>query len=119
MVVTLGFTVALALVYVHVVMAQRQFALDRLNTQVQQEQLRYQQLRFQVAQLGSPEQIIVKAESQGMVQPTNISYLTPTVTVPGTPTAGASPSSYSPLSGQAPAGDSDWPQIKSQLAGTS
>ena len=62
--------VAFGLVYLHVVLAQRQFALDRLTSKVQAEQATYQNLRLQVAQLGSPAQIISTAEGQlGMRQP--------------------------------------------------
>ena len=108
-------TIGLSLVYFHVVLAQRQFALDRLDTQVQQAQATYQQSRLQIAQLGSPQHIISMAEGQlGMVQPGNVTYLTPTAG------AGASGSSLvSPRPGTpAPAGDANWPDIKSQLAGS-
>jgi hypothetical protein len=117
-------TIGLALVYFHVVLAQRQFALDRLDSQVQQAQATYQQSRLQVAQLGSPGHIISMAEGQlGMLQPTNVTYLTP---APGSPAPGTSaagnPAGSSLLpSGAgtpAPAGDANWPKIKSQLAGT-
>ncbi|MDA8044543.1 MAG: hypothetical protein M0Z30_04780, partial [Actinomycetota bacterium] len=114
--------VGLALVYLHVVLAQRQFAIDRLDKQVQQAQASYQQNRLQVAQLGSPDHIISMAEGQlGMTQPTKVAYLAPTpgsaaasaVTGTGSSTSGGSRSSAR----TAPAGDADWPQIKSELAG--
>jgi hypothetical protein len=104
------------LVYMHVVLAQRQFAIDRLNSTVQNQQAQYQALRLQVAQLGSPQNIIATAEGQlGMVQPASVSYLTPKQTVGGSSTPGSTrPAS----STRAPAGDADWPLIKSQLAGS-
>jgi cell division protein FtsL len=109
--------VAFALVYLHVLLAQRQFRLDRLNSQVQNEQMIYQKLRLEVAQLGSPQNVISTAEGKlGMVPPGQVSYLSPATTIPGS-------SSVSPISapggssGQAPAGDADWPRVKSQLAG--
>lgn len=113
--VTLLVAVVFGLVYMHVVLAQRQFAIDRLNTKVHDQQAQYQTLRLQVAQLGSPQNIIATAEGQlGMVQPASVNYLTPNQSV-GSPPSG---SQRSASSTQAPAGDADWPQIKSQLAGS-
>jgi cell division protein FtsL len=109
--------VAFGLVYLHVVLAQRQFALDRLTTKVQGEQTLYQSLRLQVAQFGSPAHIISTAEGQlGMRQPASVTYLIPTVTIGGT----SDPSGGHAAAGSvnAPAGDADWPQIKAQLAGS-
>ena len=114
--VALLVTVVFGLVYMHVVLAQRQFAIDRVNTKVQNEQAQYQALRLQVAQLGSPQNVIATAEGQlGMVQPASVNYLTPNQTVSG---SSASGSQRPASSNQAPAGDADWPQIKSQLAGS-
>jgi cell division protein FtsL len=120
--------VVFGLVYTHVVLAQRQFTIDRLNSKVQAEQAQYQNLRLQVAELGSPQNIIATAEGQlGMVQPASVTYLTPNQTVSGSSNgSGASGASGAPgassgqasTSAQAPAGDADWPQIKSQLAGS-
>lgn len=115
--VALGTVIALALVYFHVVLAQRQFRLDHMNAMVQKDQQTYENLRLQVAQLGSPAHIISTAEGRlGMVQPTKVVYLTPT-TVAGAPTAKA-PATGGSQAAKAPAGDADWPMIKSQLAGT-
>jgi cell division protein FtsL len=116
--VGLMIAVAFGLVYLHVVLAQRQFALDRLTAKVQADSATYQKLRLQVAELGSPQHVISMAEGQlGMRPPASVTYLTPTVTVPGEATA-AGPSAALGSTGQAPAGDADWPQIKSQLAGS-
>jgi cell division protein FtsL len=109
--------VTFGLVYLHVVLAQRQFALDRLTAKVQAEQARYQDLRLQVAELGSPAQIISTAEGQlGMRQPASVTYLAPTATIGGTPDPADSQAAPGPV--HAPAGDADWPQIKAQLAGS-
>jgi cell division protein FtsL len=123
--------VAFGLVYLHVVLAQRQFNLDRLTSKVQTEQATYQRLRLQVAQLGSPQHVISTAEGQlGMSPPASVKYLTPTteigaaVTPPAatqtssTQTSSTQTSSTQPSRTQAPAGDADWPKIKSQLAGS-
>jgi cell division protein FtsL len=110
--------VAFGLVYLHVVLAQRQFALDRLTNKVQTDRSTYERLRLQVAQLGSPANIISTAEGQlGMRQPSSVTYLTPTVTVKGAVPA-ASSTVTAPGTAQAPAGDADWPKIKAQLAGS-
>lgn len=118
--------IAFVLVYLHVVLAQRQFQIDKLNSNVTKAQASYQNLRLQVAQLGSPQQIISTAEGRlGMVQPAKVVYLTPPAsTSAGTPTAAAPGTDTSAGGGasvvspnQAPAGDADWPRIKSQLAG--
>lgn len=114
--VGLALAVVFGLVYMHVVLAQRQFAIDHLNTQVAKEQASYQSLRLQVAQLGSPQNIISTAEGQlGMVQPGSVTYLTPSTRVGAAAPAGTAAQG---APGQAPAGDADWPQIKSQLAGS-
>lgn len=120
--------IAFALVYLHVVLAQRQFRIDHLNSQVSKAQTSYQNLRLQVAELGSPQHIISTAEgSLGMVQPSKVVYLTPspaastpssrTSTSPKGTSSASSASAVRPAS-QAPAGDANWPVVKSQLAGT-
>ncbi|MDQ6782450.1 MAG: hypothetical protein M3063_03170 [Actinomycetota bacterium] len=120
----LSVVVAFALVYLHVVMAQRQFRLDSLATQVAKQQITYSQLRLHVAQLESPQQIIATAEGRlGMRQPSSVTYLAPSTPLPagGTSTGsggGAGRSAMGPATIAAPAGDADWPQIKSQLAGS-
>jgi cell division protein FtsL len=121
--VAFGLCVALGLVYLHVVLAQRQFRVDRLQSQVQAEQAAYQKLRLQVAQLASPASIISIAEGRlGMVQPGTVTYLP---SVPGDVSGGIGPSTggskadvSGPASAGAPTGDADWPLIKSQLAGS-
>lgn len=112
--VAVAVVVVFGLVYVHVALAQRQFSIDHVTAQVQKDQARYQALRLEVAQLGSPQNIIATAEGQlGMVQPASVTYLTPTTSVGTTSKALAAAGNAA-----APAGDADWPQIKSQLAGS-
>jgi cell division protein FtsL len=116
--------IAFSLVYLHVVLAQRQFKLDGLNAQVQQEQASYQKLRLQVAELNSPQHIVSTAEGQlGMVQPAKVTELDPSAASGASASATWSAPSLtetdpSSPSTQAPAGDADWPLIKSQLAGS-
>jgi hypothetical protein len=115
--------IGLALVYFHVVLAQRQFAIDRLDSQVQQAQSTYQDDRLQVAGLGSPQHIISMAEGKlGMIQPASVTYLDPQGGSAAPGTGGGEPlgqTAASPVisAAQAPAGDAAWPAIKSQLAG--
>jgi cell division protein FtsL len=114
-----AFAIAFALVYLHVLMAQRQFQLDNLNSQLQQQQLTYQKLRLEVAELGAPQNIISTAEGRlGMVQPASVTYLTPSTTIAGTPSTASAPGQYGGGVTQAPQGDANWPTIKSQLAGS-
>jgi cell division protein FtsL len=109
----IGVVVAFGLVYLHVILAQNQFRLDRLNQQATKEQLTYEQLRLQVAQLESPQHIISTAEGQlGMHQPSSVTYLT------GLPAPAASDSAPASSITTAPAGDANWPTIKPELAGT-
>ena len=117
--------IALALVYFHVILAQRQFTIDRLGAQVQTAQSTYQSRRLEVAQLGSPQHIISMAEgSLGMEQPAKVTYLSPSsgqavVSGQGAVQAlGQTRDSATLSPSHAPAGDADWPQIKSQLAGS-
>ncbi len=116
--------IGLALVYFHVVLAQRQFAIDHLQAKVQQAQATYQDRRLQVAQLGSPQHIISTAEGQlGMTQPSKVTYVTPASGDPvssgqtGKQPLGQVAGATVLAPSQAPAGDADWPTIKSQLAG--
>lgn len=117
--------IGLALVYFHVLLAQRQFAIDHLQSRVAHAQATYQAQRLEVAELGSPSHIVATAEGQlGMLQPADVTYVTPP---PGSVVSGGSTPEV-PLGSsggtavrapsQAPAGDAAWPTIKSQLAGT-
>jgi cell division protein FtsL len=114
--------VALGLVYLHVVLAQRQIQLDSLNARMAQDQATYQNLRLEVADLDSPQQIISTAEGKlGMRQPASVTYLSP-------PTGSSSSANKTSGSGLglsprgatvlAPEGDADWPRIKADLAGS-
>ena len=115
--VGLAVAVAFGLVYLHIVLAQRQFALDHLTAKVTAQQEQYQQLRLQVAQVEAPARIISVAEGKlGMREPSSVTYLTPSGSaVPAVSAAAAAGGKRNVL---APAGDADWPQIKSLLAGS-
>ena len=53
----------------HVVLAQNQMELDRLNGQIAQEQRTYEQRRLTASLLASPQRVIQEAERLGLVQP--------------------------------------------------
>jgi hypothetical protein len=53
-----------ALVGLHVMLAQNQFRLDRLNTQAAAEQAQYEQSRLKVDQLSSPALIVSEAQTK-------------------------------------------------------
>ncbi len=114
--------VCLALVYVHVVLAQQQFSLDRTNAQISQQETTYQNLRLKVAQLSSPANIISTAEGKlGMVQPSSVKYLTPSpadqpVGVDSTGSASGPNGALQPAA-MTPSSDSNWPKVKSLMAG--
>jgi cell division protein FtsL len=134
--------VGLALVALHVLIAENQFKLDRLQQRAATEQASYEKLRLQVAQLEAPARIVSEAEGQlGMVQPASVTYLPATTSgspptkaggLPRTTSPGASPSRTSdgkaggppaadpPTTGTvtAPQGDSDWPSVKPYLSGS-
>lgn len=103
--------VVFALVAIHVLLAQNQFELDRLDTRSSAAEAQYDRLRLQVAQLESPERVVATAEGRlGMVQPPKITYLTPKTAAPAAVPAAA------PNSAQAsPAVSADWTRVKAQL----
>ena len=53
----------------HVVLAQHQLELDRLNSQITKEQRTYEQRRLTASLLASPQRIIQEAERLGLVVP--------------------------------------------------
>lgn len=66
----------------HVVLAQHQLQLDRLNVRIAQEQRGYEQRRLTASLLASPQRIIQEAERLGLVVPAEpAQYLS----VPGAP----------------------------------
>ena len=132
--------VCLALVALHVLIAENQFRLDRLEQQASTQQERYEKLRLQVAQLEAPARIVSVAEGTlGMRQPGSVTYLPATSAPTATGTGSASglpataPTTARPGVGAerrapgdaasgstvtAPEGDADWPMIKPYLSGS-
>ena len=60
----------------HVLLVQSEFQLDHLNKEAAKEEVRYEKLRLDVAQLSAPERIVATAQSRlGMVVPPQVAYL--------------------------------------------
>ncbi len=100
--VALAFGVAAA----HVLVTQNQDRLDTLNRKVDAAQARYERLRYQVAELESPERVVAAAHSRlGMIEPANVVYVAPVATsvsgMPGEPEITEAP---------------DWRLVKAELA---
>lgn len=132
--------VCLALVALHVLIAENQFRLDRLQQQAIVQQESYEKLQLQVAQLEAPARIVSVAEGTlGMRAPGSVIYLpaTSTPTAPGPAASSAGPAAAKragraadrappgppsrAVSGgtvAAPQGDADWPTIKQYLSGS-
>jgi len=134
--------VFLALVTLHVLIAENQFRLDQLQQQASAQQERYEKLRLEVAELEAPARIVSAAEGPlGMRQPGSVTYLPapPTTATPTSGVTGASTDAAPALQGAAtghgssaasvqeggsgatiaaPQGDADWPLIKPYLSGT-
>jgi cell division protein FtsL len=106
---------AFGVVGMHVMLAQNQFALDRLDTRAAKEQAQFERLRLQVDQLESPQRIVAVAKNKlGMQQSGAVTYLTPSapLTVPGAPAAPAAASTSGPATGSGPA---NWATVKQHL----
>lgn len=85
-----GAAMCLALVALHVLMAENQFILDRLQQQASGQQAQYEKLRLQVAELEAPARIVGLAEGGlGMSQPATVTYL-PAISASGKPAASRS-----------------------------
>lgn len=129
---SVGFaSLLMALVGLHVLIAQEQFRLDSLQNQAATDQASYEKLRLAVAELESPARIVSVAEgSLGMRQPGSVTYLPPLpastasarqAPAPGSSASGgtaALPSQSSAGVVPAPPGDADWPAVKPYLSGS-
>ena len=70
-------------VSVHVLLAQGQADVQRLQAQVQEQEDHQQQLKLDVATLEAPERIVATAEQQlGMIRPQVVATLTPATLPP-------------------------------------
>ena len=83
------------LVAFHVLAAQSAFTLDHVTQERNNEQLRYQRLRDEVARASSPAQVIAEAQQLGMVPASNPHYISAPAAAPVATTPDAVPSSLS------------------------
>ncbi len=117
--------VLFGLVWLHVVLAQNQFRLDRLDNQVAAEESHYERSRLSVDQLEAPQRIVHEAEGKlGMVVPGTVVYLPPspppsatmTASVPASPTPSATQPANQPANRPANQSPSQSPQATSHPA---
>ncbi len=99
--IVLAFGVAASQVFV----AQNQARIDHMNAELKVEQARYDRLRFDVAELESPERIVAAAHDRlGMIEPPEVTYVAPVAS--NAPVATDDDSATAP----------DWRNVKSELA---
>jgi hypothetical protein len=90
----------------HVIMAEGQLQLERLDRQTATEQQRYESLRLTYSERTAPQAIVKRATSLGMVPATSVKYLAaPGLTATGSAGAGAT----------APSLAHDWEKVKKHL----
>jgi hypothetical protein len=83
------------LVAFHVLAAQSAFTLDRVTKERNNEQLRYQRLRDEVARASSPAQVISEAQQLGMVPAAQVHDISAPAAAPVGTTPDAVPPSLS------------------------
>jgi len=98
----------------HVVLAQNQSRLDALDKRARAAQATYAKLRYEVAELESPERVIAEAQRRfGMVAPVDVTYVNappaPATAVAATTAAGGDDASEASVG--------DWRRVKAELAG--
>jgi cell division protein FtsL len=92
----------------HAMLVTGQGRLDALEREVVEEQTRYQALRLEVAELEAPGRIVAEAQGRlGMVDPPEITYLTPVTTDLDLPATAA----------QDQGNDAAWRAVKPLLGG--
>ena len=103
------FALLFGLVVFQTVLVQNQHRIDTLDSQVQDEQARFQQLRLEAAQLEAPARIVDAANRLGMVPPPGTTYLTPSAS------AAADANTRNAASGDDTSSNSDWTTVKPLL----
>jgi hypothetical protein len=92
----------------HVMMAESQLQLERVDRATAKEQLRYQALRLRYADRAAPEAIVKRATQIGMIPATSLRYLS----APGVPARG---SGTDGTAATAPSLARDWEKVKKHL----
>jgi cell division protein FtsL len=101
----------LAIASLHVVLAQGQFELERLETRAAAEQAKYDRLRLQVAELEAPERVVAAAQQRlGMVPAPGVTYLSPEGPMADEPARQHRDGDVPALAGE------DWARVKPHLA---
>ncbi|MGZ4756501.1 MAG: hypothetical protein ACXVKA_03135 [Acidimicrobiia bacterium] len=92
----------------HVLMAEGQLQLERLDRVTKAEQQRYEQLRLKYAQRSAPDAIVKRATRLGMIPATSLRYISaPGLTAEGSAAAGTG--------ARAPSLARDWEKVKKHL----
>ena len=99
-------------VTVHASITQGQFELERLQDSAREREAAYQQLRLQVAEAEAPARIVERARRLGMVEPDDVTYLTPTTKTSSTEPASGGTAAESPTEAA-----QSWGQVKPHLDG--
>ncbi|HVE94356.1 MAG TPA: hypothetical protein VNB24_05500 [Acidimicrobiales bacterium] len=97
----------------HVVLAQNQSKLDSLDKRARSAQATYAKLRYQVAELESPERVVAEAQRRlGMVSPVEVTY----VNAPPAPASNGDAVAAT-AGGTVETSAGDWRRVKAELAG--
>jgi len=118
---TLVTIVLFGLVAAHVSLAQGQFRLQRLERRAEAAQVRYEELRLDVAELEAPARVVAAAQERlGMVPPPGVTYLSPTGPAGEVTPATTTPDTATPKAGrteQAAGADAtaSWLDVKREL----
>lgn len=117
--VSVTLAVVFALVYLHVMLAEHQFELNRLQAEQARAQAIYQQRRLAVSELAAPSRIISIAEARlGMVQPGSVTYLHAPTTSTSTSSTATAKAGTGHAGPGTPAASADWFRMKPLLAGS-
>ncbi len=92
----------------HVMMAEGQLQLERVDRATAKEQQRYQALRLQYADRSAPEAIVKRATRLGMIPATSLRY----ISAPGVPAKGSGTDGTAAM---APSLARDWEKVKKHL----
>ncbi|MEY2462250.1 MAG: hypothetical protein QOH64_388 [Acidimicrobiaceae bacterium] len=112
------FAVLFGLVLCHTLLVQNQQRLDRIDTQVREQQALYQRSRLAVAQLEAPARIVAAATQRlHMVPPPGTSYLVPSGTTAAAVDGPSAPASSADQAKQDQTNQtgSEWSTVKPQL----
>ena len=94
-VTTLTIVLAFGVAASQVVVAQNQARLDKLDQRATDAKTSYEKLRYQVAQLESPERVVAAAKDRlGMIEPARVTYVAPPASTADATTAADAHAGY-------------------------